>query len=730
MVKQRPRVTWRSPAQRPDQHGNVATRPTLSWAQIFSCLLLSLSGACGNPDSCPLTRRVDVRDNYFGQEVDDPFRWMEQVQFAKELNRWLVAQGHHAESWLGQDPAIRTRIRSRVEELLGETSWGVPFRRGDQWFFARHAPSRDQEYPVLCRSSKPFGLGHVALDPSELSSERNAYIAGLSVSPRGNFAAYTLQSSTSRPGSWNITSLDANSPMERIHNARIGDGWWMPDESGLFYETATTSREGHEMRLLCFHELGASQDQDAVVHQTDGSDSRYTLHVLPDGSFAFLIIRNPEHKCAVVILDLRNPISRRRLTVDGDYKFSYSYVGSSGRSALLLTDRGGQRGRIVRVDIGQPGTQHWHEVVGEQSFRMQWALACGPEIIVARAHGQLRRLHRFSAQGTDLGLMALPPGLSVDGTASLSEEDASVYFALSSPVQRPSIWRFDTYSGKLTVGRSSGTAEVGTVSTSSIAYTTKDDLQLPAITFELKGHHSTPRNVLLEGYGAYGQETIQRFDPVNRIWIEWGGICVFPIVRGDGGRGTNLHAAGLRERKTNSIEDFLSCAEFVNHHGPTAGGNIIARGFSAGGLLVSAAMNRRPSLFCAVVTESGLYDMLRYHLSHAGRVQESEFGSIDKEPEFQTLRSYSPLHNVAARDATGPPVLVSAGLQDRVTPAWHACKYVATLQREWPRTPVLLRTVDSGHRSRPWSQRVSLATDVLTFAYRSMQAHGSGAIGW
>lgn len=71
--------------------------------------------------------------------------------------------------------------------------------------------------------------------------------------------------------------------------------------------------------------------------------------------------------------------------------------------------------------------------------------------------------------------------------------------------------------------------------------------------------------------------------------------------RGGGGSGKKWHQDGKRMKKQNSIQDYISCAEFLIEKGIVQENKLAGWGYSAGGLLVASAINIRPDLFHAAV---------------------------------------------------------------------------------------------------------------------------------
>merc|ERR1711969_242305 len=118
------------------------------------------------------------------------------------------------------------------------------------------------------------------------------------------------------------------------------------------------------------------------------------------------------------------------------------------------------------------------------------------------------------------------------------------------------------------------------------------------------------------------------------------------VLRGGSEYGEDWHQAGMLDRKQNVFDDFIAVGEHLVEEGYTRPSRLAIAGGSNGGLLVGACVNQRPDLFAAALPAVGVMDMLRFHLFTIGWAWVSEYGSSEDAGQFETLRRYSPLHNI------------------------------------------------------------------------------------
>jgi oligopeptidase B len=182
----------------------------------------------------------------------------------------------------------------------------------------------------------------------------------------------------------------------------------------------------------------------------------------------------------------------------------------------------------------------------------------------------------------------------------------------------------------------------------------------------------------------------------------------------------------------NTFTDFLACAHALVDGGWSEPDRIIARGGSAGGLLVGAAMNLEPATFAGVVAEVPFVDCVTTMLDASLPLtvgEYEEWGNPESSPEvFHTMLSYSPYDNVAGVDQAGNPITypdlyITAGLNDSRVGYFEPAKWVAKIRSVSPASTVIFHTdLGAGHggpsgRYESWRDEAKVATFILsTFA--------------
>jgi oligopeptidase B len=187
--------------------------------------------------------------------------------------------------------------------------------------------------------------------------------------------------------------------------------------------------------------------------------------------------------------------------------------------------------------------------------------------------------------------------------------------------------------------------------------------------------------MLLYGYGSYGISMDPTFSPARLVLLDRGIAFAIAHIRGGGELGEGWRTSGHLQRKLNTFEDFIACAEHVIEHGYASSGRLAIQGGSAGGLLVSAVANMRPDLFAAVISHVPFVDVVNTMLDASLPLTTGEYlewGNPNVAADYDYMMRYSPYDNVRAQPY--PATLIKVSLNDSQVPYWEGAKLAAKLR--------------------------------------------------
>ncbi len=687
-------------------------------------------------------RRGGQVDDYHGESIADPYRWLEDTN-APETQAWVAAENALTEAWLSAVPA-REPIRRRLTQLWDYPRTGVPFERSGRWFQLRNTGLQNQDVLYVMASAED--TGRVLLDPNALSADGTISLTSFAVSDDGQLLAYATSSAGSDWMTWRVRETATGEDREdTVAWSKYSGAAWLPDGSGFYYGAVDPPRAGAEYleavspHKLYFHRMGTPQAEDEVVFAAPEQPEWIAeASVSDDGRFLIITISAgtaPETQLRV--LD-RHASGRGLIPLVADFSAKARYVANLGETFFLLTDDGAERQRIVAVELDTPEREAWRQVVPESEALLLSARHCGGHLVCHYLADACSQLTVYAFDGAHVGDVAVPDVSSLagdhDGSGFEGRPDSStLHFVVTSFLDSGSLWQHDLETGatRLITPPSVGIDREGLVS-EQVFVTADDGASVPLfLTHRADVAPNGDVPVLLYGYGGFDISLTPHFSVSWAAFVERGGVLAVAVLRGGGEYGRSWHRAGILENKQRVFDDFCDCARWLVSSHWSRPERIAINGGSNGGLLVGACVTQHPELFGAVIADVGVLDMLRFHRFTIGWAWKSDYGDPDDPEQYPALRAYSPLHNIEA-GRSYPPILITTGdHDDRVVPG-HSFKFAATLQAaatltHGPTAPVLLRTETSaGHgHGLPTSKAIAAATDRLTFIAGTVEAHST-----
>ncbi len=677
----------------------------------------------------PQTQKGDTVDDYFGNKVADPYRWLEDTE-SDETADWIEKQNEITQSYLKSLPD-REPMRARLEKLWNYERFGLPRRRGETYFYSHNDGLQDQS--VLYKAAALDADREVLIDPNTLSEDGTVSLAGTATTEDGKLIAYGLADGGSDWRTWKVRDVATGKDLDDVVQwVKFSGIAWMPDASGFFYSRYKEPVEGEELlatnenQKMYFHKLGTDQSVDKlIVDRPDHPKWGFSPAVTDDGRY--LIVQNwkgSEPKAQVFIKDLRDADSPLVELIMG-FDAEYEWVAAVDDTLYFVTDHNAPKKRLIAVDANNPKRDAWKEIIAESDDVIEGVSLFGETFYVETLKDARGKVARHHIDGNLIDELPLPGVGSVGGFGG-RQDAKETFFSFTNYVTPASIYRIDLAdAGKVTLWRQPEVAfNVDEFTTEQIFCKSKDGTRVPIIVTRRKDTKLDGSNqTLLYAYGGFNISLTPSFSPAIAGWIDAGGVYAVANLRGGGEYGRQWHEDGMRLKKQNVFDDFIASAEHLIEAGYTKSNLLGIRGGSNGGLLVGAVMTQRPDLFGACLPAVGVMDMLRYHKFTIGWAWATEFGSSDEEDQIKNLLSYSPLHNVKPGTCYPATMVTTADRDDRVVPG-HSFKFAAALQAAQScENPTLIRIeTRAGHGAgTPVSKKIEEYADLWAFLMANLK---------
>ncbi|HEY3903249.1 MAG TPA: S9 family peptidase [Streptosporangiaceae bacterium] len=702
----------------------------------------------------PAAKRIPVERTHHGDTVIDEYDWLADKDNPDTI-AFLEGQNAYTEAMTQGQDDLRAAIFSEIKGRTQETDLTVPTRKGGWWYYSRtvegkqyrvccRCPVRDQnERPPMTDDGSPPAGEQILLDDNELAGD-NAFFArgSYEISPDGTKLAF----STDYSGDERFTMRFKDLVTGEVAADEIKDTYysaaWSLDGSALFYVTVDDAWRPYQVWR---HLVGTPAEQDQVVFTE--TDERFFAGVALSRSERYLMIGTDSKLTSEVwLLDAANPTGELTVVVPRRQGIEYSVdhqVAADGTERLLiLHNDGAENFELATASLERPS--EWTPLVPHRAdTRLLGADAFADHLVLYYRKDGLTGLRILRAGGTSHDLAFDEPVYTVEPDANPEYTSRLFRLGFESMVTPDSVYDYDTVTGELTLlKRQPVLAPPG-----GTPYRSEDYEQVrlwaPApdgtrVPISLVRRKDVPADgtapLLLYGYGSYEISNDPYFAVPRLSLLDRGFIFAIAHIRGGGELGRHWYDDGKLLNKMNTFRDFISCAKYLSESGWTSPDRLIARGGSAGGLLMGAVANLAPEAFAAIVANVPFVDALNSILDPSLPLtvtEWEEWGDPLHDPAYYSyMKSYSPYENISAT-AAYPPILAVTSLNDTRVRYSEPAKWIAKLQATAAGGPFLLKTeMIAGHRGRSgrydaWHEEAVILAWIITTAASAADARSA-----
>jgi len=674
-----------------------------------------------------------VTNDYFGIEIIDPYRWMEDVG-STELRDWMKVQSDYARGRLDDFP-VRKQMLQELRQLDSalDTFPGALNHVGSRWFYMRTPPPTDV-YQLFMREDLN-GQEKLIFNPQSLKSVGGSHFSlhFYHVAPDAKCVICPVSQGGSEDIVLRIVDVDTGRLMDQpIERAAFGS--WLPNSRGFFYSQLPAGNKDlpatarYVRRRVYLHYLGTNAETDPPIFG-DGLSTNVTMEPTFSSSVgtgwgcSFMIgeVRNGVGPfCELYFAPLSSctepEIPWRRLCGFADEIQGYAL---DGNILFLRSRRHAPQGQLLTVSFPTPTLSRAKTILPQRDLVLGSVEIARDALYATMSDSMVARLFRITRDALEQPReIKLPVIGSVSRVINDPRQDG-VILALVSWSEPSAYYRFESRTGdftKITIPGDESTQSLP-LEVKNVTARSADGSAVPlTILFrrglKLDGHRPT----LLFGYGAYGFSQTPGFELSREPWFKRDGVYAVAHVRGGGELGTAWQMAGKGPHKMNGVADFIACAEYLVTEGYTSRDKLAAQSISAGGVLVGRALTERPELFRAVVIEAGALDALRFEVTANGPANIPEWGSTQSKEGFDALLKMSPYEHIIT-GTQYPAVLLTTGINDPRVEPWQSCKMAARLQAATTSgQPILLNVnYDDGHFQTTLSSIYEHQADIWAF---------------
>ena len=660
----------------------------------------------------PATRTVDAADTYFGVEVKDPYRWLENLQ-DQEVQGWFKDQADLTDRLLAKIPGRDALAREWMAlDQLRPAAYGAITCAGGRVFFKKTLGGENVGR-LFCRDGWN-GTDTLLFDPGTYRPGVVTSIQSAIPSFDGRFVALGLTSGGAEYGEVRVLDVARRALLPDAIQASLGPLGWTPDGSAFFYDAGRVS-DLHSLEIKLnrktrLHRLGAPVAGDRDLFSNESAPELGIA--AKERPFAFVSRATPAYllaRVSTVQNELRAyyaPVSQVE-QAKVDWKAicmpSDNLVRSlafCGDQVYALTHAGAPNYKLVRTSLARPDWKHAETVVPEGKDTILSLTRSRDFIFIVKSDGITGRLLRYEPATGHTAELSLP----ASGTVSIACPDVEsnrCLVTLTGWTRPATVYDLDGDKGSFSLSTfNTAPAYPGfeDLVAEEVEAPSHDGTLVPLSIIHRRGlPMDGSSSCILTGYGAYGSGYRPSCNVVHSIALH-GVVLAYAHARGGDEKGEAWYRGGFQTTKPNTWKDYIACAEYLVQKGYTSPQRLGGTGTSAGGILISRAATERPDLFAAAVCNVGCANAMRLEFSANGPINTPEFGTVKDPVQFKALYEMDGVQHVRP-GVKYPAILGVGGWNDPRVPAWQTGKFVAAVQKATTSDrPTLMKVnYDSGH---------------------------------
>ena len=673
----------------------------------------------------PVAAKRPITTTHHGRTRVDEYDWLRDLDHPEVLPH-LAAENAFARESVEHLEPLREAIFAEIKARTLETDLSVPVGLDGWWYYTR--TTEGQQYGVQCRAPRSPGEPRPTLAPGQSAPGEQVLvdpnlesvghdhfaIGACEVSVDGALLAYSVD----RTGDERFDLV-----VRRIHDAEVLDtavtdiGYgavWSYDGCYLFYTRIDDAWRPHEVWR---HEVGTSADADVRIHHEP--DERFWVGLGTSKDDRWILIGAGSRTTSeVYLLDATQPLGIPRSVAPRRDGVEYDVDVAADR-LLIVHNADHEDFDLAVAPLDACRADEWHGVgMRREGERLLGVDSFDTFALVSLRSGGLTALRVVEHDptspttfGTEHDITPALDLYTIDSGVNPESGTTVITIAVESMVTPRAVYDYDVTTRQWTLLRQMpvlGGFDPADYVQHRLWATAPDGTDIPVSLVcraDLAPDGTHPG--LLYGYGAYETSMDPSFSKAMLSMLDRGVVYAVAHVRGGGEMGRSWYEHGRLDRKGNSFDDFVACAEHLMSSGWVAPGRLAAEGASAGGLLMGAVYTRAPHLFAGVHAAVPFVDPLTTILDPSlplTVIEWDEWGNPLHDPAaYDLIAGYSPYETVETLKTAPrlPALLVTTSVHDTRVLYAEPAKWVARLREVRPDARVAFKTeLDGSHMGR------------------------------
>lgn len=650
----------------------------------------------------PKAKQIPHAMTVHGDTRVDNYYWLrDDTRSQPEVLEYLHQENDYGREVMASQQALQDDLLQEIISRIPQREVSAPYIRNGYRY--RHIYEPGNEYAIYQRQSvlsSEWDDWTTLLDANQRASHSEFYtMGGLDISPDNTIMAlaedflsrrqYGLRFRNLETGNWYPEVLDNVSP----------DFVWVNDSETVYYvrKHATTLLPYQVWR----HTVGSPTQQDELVYEE--KDDTFYVGLSKTTSQHYITIHLASATTSeVLLLDAELPDAQPLCFLPRRKEHEYS-LDHYQHTFYLRSNRDGKNFGLYRTKVRDE--RRWEALIPARDHIMLEGFTLFTDwLVVEERQRGLTSLRQINRKTREVVGIAFDDPAYVTWLAYNPEPETSrLRYGYSSMTTPDTLFELDMDTGERRVLKQTEVAgfDASDYRSEHLWVIARDGVEVPVSLVYNHNHFRKGENPLLVyGYGSYGASIDADFSSSRLSLLDRGFVCAIAHIRGGGELGHAWYEEGKFLNKQNTFNDFIDVTDSLLEQGYGSPQYCYAMGGSAGGMLMGAVINMRPTLYHGVIAQVPFVDVVTTMLDESIPLTTGEFeewGNPQDETYYHYMKGYSPYDNIGAHPY--PHMLVTTGLHDSQVQYWEPAKWVAKL-REYKTDDNLLllcTDMDSGH---------------------------------
>lgn len=706
--------------------------------RIFITTLFSIAFLDAQKANLALSKTIT--DNYFGTNIVDEYRNLENLDDPKTLN-WMKSQTDYANSVLDLIPNKNYYLEKRIEfdKRQGYSVSDLKVTSSDKYFYLKK--NGNEKIAKLYYKDGFLGKEELLYDPSNYKkNELNHDFVINYINP--SWDGNQIVISMAEKGNELAEVIIMNVKTKQIHSEvitnvePIGSGGikWLDDNSGLIYHYYPTSnpksQDFYKNSQTVLYKIGTDPKKiNDVFSRKNNPDLNITEDQFP---IILDFERNDQYYIGMVVdydYYRKTFIIKKKDLLAGKKNWKlFSNVSDKAKNLELYRDEvvflsgyNSSFNKLCKTNIRNPNFKDAEVLIPEKKdeFIKSYRITKDGIYYTTTKNGVEAKLYLYK-DGKVLSIELPYPSGDID-LENKGENYSDFWITCSGWANDEQRFKYDVKTNMLkpeNLVSITEYPEFKNIIVKEITVKARDGEEIPlSLIYDKNLVKNGESPLLMEAYGSYGISDSPMFAKSYLLWASQGGIMAIAHVRGGGEKGEKWRLGGYKETKPNTWRDLIDCTEYLIKEKYTSKDKVAIWGGSAGGITVGRAMTERPDLFKVVIAEVGLMNPLRDEVTPNG--QPKEFGSVKDPKEFKILLEMDTYHHIK-KGVKYPATFITGGINDQRVTVWEPVKFAAKLMaNDASNNPILLKVdFEGGHGANiPVAQRYENIGNMFAFAF-------------